>query len=161
MALAVVMVHPVVAQQSIGELEACIPSWDGFFNGSKTRIVASTTEGDKEYHLLHLYQIDSDYANPLVVSTSTQGGDCQQEYLDISGSNISLPDALGGDVGQRLVDALYERDLERLGKEGLQQKAEEVAGQKDSQVIWRKDDVTALKKLNITIPSNVAIEVTR
>ena len=164
LALAVLLVLALNAikvnaqEVTVDSLRACIPDWGGYFNQARTEIVSSTTEGSKEYYLLHLYQVDSKYPDPLIVSRSGDNKDCTEEYLDISGSNLSLSEALG-DVGQKLTDELYQKELKSLSKEGLQKQVNEAAAKKKTEVTWRKDDVVALKKLGIKIPNNVVMEV--
>lgn len=143
---------------TVKSLQACIPDWGEYFDHTRTGIVSSTTEGSKEYYLLHLYQVDSEYPDPLVISRSGDNNDCTEEYLDISGSNLSLSEALG-DVGQKLTNELYKKELKELGKEGLQKQINEAAAKKETEMTWRKDDVVALKKLDIKIPNNVVMEV--
>ncbi|MBP0019421.1 MAG: hypothetical protein J7647_17940 [Cyanobacteria bacterium SBLK] len=141
---------------TVEALQTCIPDWNGFF--ARSEIVGSTQYEGKEYVLLHLYQPDTPFPDPLVVSRPVGGGDCTQEFLDISGSDVSLAEVLGErEIGRQLTLALYRGELERLGREGLQQQVNEAA-EGENAVEWWDEEVWALRQLGIEIPSNVVVK---
>jgi hypothetical protein len=138
--------------ESIPQLTACIPDWDGFYQ--RTKIVSSTRFNQKDYYLLHAYQVGSEDPDNLVISVPATGGTCQQEFLDVGGNEPCLSKVLGNPIGRELTLGLYQRELEALGRDQVQANIEKAAASRE-QVPWCEETIWSLQQLNFSIPNNV------
>jgi len=134
------------------QLAACIPDWDGFYQ--RTELVASTRFEQKDYYLLHAYQVGSEDPDNLVISVPITGGNCQEEFLDVGGNEPCLSNVLGNPVGRELTLGLYQREVETLGRDGVQANIEQAAAGREP-VHWCEETIWSLQELNFQIPNNV------
>ena len=144
-----------LAEVTVKDWQACIPDWNGYFERSE--LVSQTQADAKEYFLLYLYQPGTQSPDPLVISRPVGGGECTQEFLNVTGDDVSLSQALGSrEVGRQLTLGIYQKDLERLGRDGLQRHVNEAASGA-APVEWHDEHVWALQQLGIVIPDNVRV----
>jgi hypothetical protein len=148
-------IHPSTASVPTEQLQACIPDWDGYFD--RVELIGQTRYRGKDYFLLYLYQPKTQYPDPLVISLPTEGGHCTQEFLNVTGDDISLSQALGNrEIARQLKLSFYQQELKKLGREGLQRSINEKASEGD-RLEWFEEDVWALQQLGIAIPANVRV----
>ena len=134
-------------------LESCYPGSDypGIFERSE--LISQASDGEKEYFLIYLYEPDFPYPDRLIISRPAQGGDCTQEWLDVTGDDLALSRGLNNpQIGRLLKLGMYQKKLETFGREGLQDYINEAAQESSS---WYKEDIWALKQLGLSIPENV------
>ena len=154
-ASAVVLAQDNFNATKLPGLEACYPDWSGYFERSE--LVSQARDEEKEYFFIRLYQPNTKDPDRLVISQPLEGGNCNQELLDITGDALSLSKGLNNrQIGYQLTLGLYQKELESLGAEGLQNYLKEVA---QVNPYWHEEQIWALKQLGLSIPENVrAIE---
>ena len=135
------------------QVKACFPEWEGYFERSE--FISQANDQQKDYYLIHLYQPQTEFPDLLVISLPVGGGDCIQEVLNITGDDISLSAALNNpQIGRQLTLELYQREIEKFGRESVQQHLNETA-QSSSSIEWHEEDIWALQQLGFSIPKNV------
>jgi hypothetical protein len=147
--------HPSTASIPTEKLQACIPNWNGYFD--RVELIGQTRYRGKDYFLLYLYQPKTQYPDPLIISLPAEGGNCTQEFLNVTGDDISFSKALKNrEIGRQLKLSFYQQKFKQLGREGLQRYVNEKASE-GFQLEWYEEDVWALQQLGITIPANVRV----
>ncbi len=134
-------------------LEACYPDLNGFFERSE--LMSQTWDEEKEYFLIYLYEPNLLEPYNLVISRPLKGKGCTQEWLDLTGDEVSLYKGFNNrQIARQLTLRRYEKRLETISKEQLQEQLNELAEVNPN---WREEDVWALKQLGFSIPPNVNV----
>lgn len=134
------------------QITACIPNQPPGLV-AEIEPVSQTQMGSKTYYFFYAYdEPNSPYPSNLVIST--EGTQCHLEHFNPTSDPVPLAKTLPQQVARNLTLGRYQKEVKKIGLQGLQERVNSWASQSQGYVLWDEEE-WALRQLSIQIPNSL------